>query len=50
MIFYNHGLVEFKNQNYTVAEELFKNSLKYNENDDNARYNYAICEALKKEA
>ena len=50
MIFYNQGMVEFKNQNYTVAAELFKNSLRYNEYDDNARYNYAICEVLKKEA
>lgn len=49
-IFYNQGLVEFKNQNYSAASELFKKVVKIDELDDNARYNYIICNELKKEA
>lgn len=49
-IFYNQGLVEFKNQNYAIASELFKKVVKIDDQDDNARYNYIICNELKKEA
>ncbi|MCK4799209.1 MAG: VWA domain-containing protein [Spirochaetes bacterium] len=50
MIFYNQALAAFKNQNYAEAAELFKNAIKYNENDDDARYNFTVSNALKKEA
>ncbi len=49
-IFYNQGLVEFKNQNYISAAELFKKVVKIDEQDEDARYNYIICNELKKEA
>lgn len=49
-IFYNQALVEFKNQNYSYAAELFKEVVKIDDQDEDARYNYVICNELKKEA
>jgi|GEM_PF-1261554 len=48
-IFFNYGILAFNNQNFTFATELFKNALKLNPEDDDARYNYSICKLLKDE-
>ncbi|HOJ64389.1 MAG TPA: VWA domain-containing protein [Spirochaetota bacterium] len=45
-IFYNQGLVSFKKGDYQTAAEFFKNAIKYNEKDDDARYNYEVCKLL----
>ena len=49
-IFYNQALVEFKNQNYSLAAKIFKEVVKIDDQDEDARYNYVICNELKKEA
>ena len=41
-ILYQTGLLSFKNRQYTQAAAFFKESLKLNENNDDARYNYAV--------
>lgn len=47
--FYNQGIALFKEKDYKSAMELFKKSLKYNDKDDDARYNYAVCKLLLEE-
>lgn len=45
-IFYNMGLVAFKNNDFANAKNFFKESIKLNELDDDARYNYQIAELM----
>lgn len=45
-IFYNQALALFKQGDYKTSLELFKKSLKYNDKDDDTRYNYAVCKLL----
>lgn len=49
-ILYNLGLIHFKTQNYIEAANLFKNSILLDQEDDDARYNYAIAKELIKES
>ena len=42
-ILYQTGLLLFKNRQYSEAAALFKESLKLNDNNDDARYNYAVA-------
>ena len=42
--------MHLKIKNYSEAAKLFKTAIKFNENDDDARYNFAICNSLKKES
>ena len=41
-ILYQTGLLMFKNRQYTEAAAFFKESLKLNDTNDDARYNYAV--------
>ena len=41
-ILYQTGLLMFKNHQYTEAAAFFKESLKLNDTNDDARYNYAV--------
>ena len=41
-ILYQAGLLAFKNKQYTEAAAFFKESLKLNDSNDDARYNYAV--------
>lgn len=43
-ILYQTGLLMFKNRQYSESAALFKESLKLNDNNDDARYNYAVAE------
>lgn len=42
-ILYQTGLLQFKNRQYSEAAAFFKESLKLNDNNDDARYNYAVA-------
>lgn len=42
-ILYQTGLLLFKNRQYSEAAAFFKESLKLNDNNDDARYNYAVA-------
>ena len=43
-ILYQTGLLMFKNRQYSESAAFFKESLKLNDNNDDARYNYAVAE------
>ena len=47
MAYYNEGLAVFKNQDYKTAKEFFKKAILLNPEDDDARYNYAVCKMLE---
>lgn len=42
-ILYQTGLLQFKNRQYSESAAFFKESLKLNDNNDDARYNYAVA-------
>lgn len=42
-ILYQTGLLQFKSRQYSEAAAFFKESLKLNDNNDDARYNYAVA-------
>ena len=42
-ILYQTGLLMFKNRQYSESAAFFKESLKLNDNNDDARYNYAVA-------
>lgn len=48
MVYHNIGVVCQKHQMYSEAIEAYKESLKNNPNDDQTRYNLALCKKLLK--
>lgn len=47
-ILYQTGLLMFKNRQYSESAAFFKESLKLNDNNDDARYNYAVAALFAK--
>ncbi len=45
-LYYNRGLMHFKKEQYEDACKYFKESLKLDGTNEDARYNYAVCELL----